>query len=255
MHADKKAILNKVLLKPVDSITLLPFLIGISLGLGAWAVNWDSGIVSAASITLPLISAGIYLQRLLLGWDTHYEQAVAEWLTTIESKREKELDDLYRDLTTDGDPRTECLLKDLRTLTKALQSEQSNSAAIGAFDILSDVDVLFQRSVDYLKETLKLWHLAEEMQHASIREEMLHHRELLISEVEKSLENLGAVLGSLKKASLTVHDGNQLAELREELTARLKIAEEVEQKMQHMRQATGTSDEEIYLRHATDKNG
>ncbi len=250
---DKRAIVKKLLLDPLDWITLAPFLIGVTMGLGAWAINLEAGIIVASSVILILVSAGIYLNRLLFGWNENYERTVREWRESVERNRDAELDHLYRELGEDRDPRTEALLKDLRTLTKALLSEQSESLAVSAFDIVSDVDKLFQRSVDYLKESLALWHTAEEMERETIKEELLKHRERLISEVEKSLENLGDVLGSMKKAAVSARDGQQLAELREELTARLRVAEEVEGRMKSMRrESVSVHDEEKYLQYAED---
>lgn len=248
---DKREITKKMLLDPVDWITLFPCLAGITIGFGAWAVNLDSGLAVATSIILILISAGIYLNRLLFGWNENYERLVNEWRAAVERQRDKDLDRLYLELQKDGDPRTEMLLKDLRTLTKALMSEQSDSLAINAFDIVSDVDKLFQRSVDYLKESLDLWRTADNMERESIKQQLLTQRETLISEVEKSLENLGTVLGSMKKAAINARDGRQLAELREELSSRLKIAEEVEEKMKAIRlNGVSTEEENKYLQYA-----
>jgi hypothetical protein len=248
---EKKEIIRKLLLGPLDWITLAPFLAGISVGLGAWAVGQDSGIVVASSVMLVLASAGIYLNRLLFGWQENYEKIVATWRDTVEKARDAELDRLYRELAQDGDPRTEALLKDLRTLTKALMNEQSETLAMSAFDIVSDVDKLFQRSVDYLQESLNLWQTAEDMERASIKEQLMAQRDVLIGEVEQSLENLGDVLGSVKRAAVSTHDGQRLADLREELTARLKIAEDVEERMSAMRRSTTPAqDEEKYLQYA-----
>ena len=248
---DKNAIVKKLLLDPIDWITLTPFLAGVTLGLGAWAIHSESGIVVAASAILILISAGIYLNRLLFGWKDNYDRTINEWRKRVEKSRDEDLDRLHRALREDGDPRTENLLNDLRTLTKALMSEQSESLAISAFDIVSDVDKLFQRSVDYLKESLELWQTADNMQRESIKERLLKHREILISEVEKSLENLGDVLGSMKKAAVTSRDGQPLAELRDELTARLTLAEEVEDRLKAMRRgSTPAHDEAQYLQYA-----
>jgi hypothetical protein len=248
---EKKEIIRKLLLGPLDWITLAPFLAGISVGLGAWAVGQDSGIVVASSVMLVLASAGIYLNRLLFGWQENYEKIVATWRDAVEKARDAELDRLYRELAQDGDPRTEALLKDLRTLTKALMNEQSETLAMSAFDIVSDVDKLFQRSVDYLQESLNLWQTAEDMERASIKEQLMAQRDVLIGEVEQSLENLGDVLGSVKRAAVSTHDGQRLADLREELTARLKIAEDVEERMSAMRRSTTPAqDEEKYLQYA-----
>ncbi len=194
-----------------------------------------------------LISAGIYLNRLLLGWEENYEKIIAEYKEKIKMNRDDELDILYRKLKKDGDPRTEALLKDLRTLTKALINEHTPNA----IDIVSDVDRLFKKSVDYLKESLEIWQTAEEMERESIKNELLKQREVLISEVEKSLENLGNVLGSMKKVIINSGRGQQLAELREELNTRLKIAEDVEEKIKSMRSSKISAEEEAkYLHYA-----
>jgi len=248
---DKSEITKQMLLDPLDWITLVPFLAGVTIGFGAWAINLKSGFAVAAGIILVLVSAGIYLNRLLFGWNENYERLVNQWREAVEKKRDEELDCLYRDLRNDGDPRTEMLLKDLRTLTKALMSEHSESLSINALDIVSDVDKLFQRSVDYLKESLDLWHTADSMERESIKRQLLNQRETLIVEVEKSLENLGNVLGSMKKVAINSRDGRQLAELREELSTRLRIAEEVENKIKSMRVNSVSSDEEKkYLQYA-----
>ena len=145
---DKRELMKQMLMRPLDWITLTPFLAGVTLGLGTWAVKADPGVAVASSVILVLLSAGLYLHRLLFGWSADYERLVAEWRQRVDQRRDGDLDDLYRKLTEDGDPRTETLLKDLRTLTKALMNEQGDSLALGAFDVVSNVDTLFQRSVD-----------------------------------------------------------------------------------------------------------
>lgn len=248
---DRKEIIKKLLMGPVDWITLTPFLLGITLGMGVWALSLEPGITLAASVILLLISAGIYLHRLFFGWNENYEKIVMKYRNEIEKKRDRELNNLYSELKKDGDARTETLLKDLRTLTKALLNEQSSSLAVDAFDIVADVDKLFQKSVDYLKESLELWKTATKMERESIKNELMKQREILIEEVEKSLENLGNVLGTLKKVSINSSNGQQLAELREELNTRLKIAEDVETRISSLRSnRTSTEDEEKYLKYA-----
>ncbi|MFZ2657219.1 MAG: hypothetical protein WAX69_19955 [Victivallales bacterium] len=247
---DRKSIIRKLLLGPADWITLSPFLLGVTVAFGAWAVSLESGIALAASVILILISAGIYFQRLLSGWNENYEKLVNEGRESIEKNRNDGLDRLYAELKKDGDPRTRNLLKDLRTLMKSLMNVQSESVAISAFDIISDADRLFHRSVDYLRESLELWNTAQEMQRASIKEQLLKQRESLIQEVEKNLENLGNVLSIIKKNAVNSRDGQQLAELREELNSSLKIAEEVEMKMDSLRGGRPSADEEKYLQNA-----
>ena len=247
---DKKEIIKRILLEPLDWITLSPFVIGLTLGMGVWALALEPGITLAASVILLLISAGVYLNRLIFGWNNNYEQIVTEFREKMEKNRDKDLDKLYRDLSKDGDARTESLLKDLRTLTKALLNEQTDALAVNAFDIISDVDKLFQRSVDYLRESLELWQTAEKMERESIKNELLKQREVLIEEVEKSLENLGNVLGTMKKTAVNAGSKQHLADLRKELNNRLQIAEDVEKKISAMRGEVSKEDEEQYLQYA-----
>ncbi len=248
---EKKEIIKRLLLEPLGLMTLTPFMLGVVLGMGAWAAGLESGIALAAGVILMLISAGVYLNRLILGWNDNYEKIVSEFREKVEKERDRDLDKLYRELRKDGDSRTEILLKDLRTLTKALLNEQSEVFAFNSFDIIADVDKLFQRSVDYLKESLQLWDTAREMENAKIKGELLNQREMLIKEVEESLANLGKVLGAMKKTAVNFGSKQHLSELRQELNARLKIAEEVEQRMSTIRNSTvSPEDEEKYLKYA-----
>jgi hypothetical protein len=246
---DKKEIVKRLLLEPVDWVSLTPLILGATLGLGAWAISLESGLAIAVSVILLLLSVGIYLNRLIFGWNENYERIVREWRASVERERDRKLDQLYRDLQTDGDPRTETLLKDLRTLTSTLMSEQDNHLASGAFGILSDVDKLFTRCVGYLEESLKLWRTAEAVERKNIADELLAQRKVLIDEVEKSLDRLGDVLGGIKKAALS-RDGEELNQLREELKSRLKIAEEVENRIRRMQGGVSDQDQRKYLDYA-----
>ena len=68
--------------------------------------------------------------------------------------------------------------------------------------LVAEVDSLFQRCVDYLRESLKIWTIAQAMERKSIKQNLLEQRETIIQEVEKSLDNLGDVLSTLKKANI-----------------------------------------------------
>ncbi len=246
---DKKEIVKQLLMEPVDWVSLSPLILGATIGLGAWAISLESGLVIATSVILVLLSAGIYLNRLIFGWNENYERIVREWRASVERARDRDLDRLYRDLQADGDPRTETLLKDLRTLTTTLMGEQDDHLASGAFGVLSDVDKLFKRCVGYLEESLKLWRTAEAMERKNIADELLAQRTVLIDEVEKSLDRLGDVLGGIKKATLS-RDGEELAQLREELKSRLQIAEEVEARIRTMQGGVSAQDKKQYLKYA-----
>ncbi len=247
---DKKEIRRQILLDNLDWVSLTPLFLGVTAALGAWAVQLNPRICFSLAIIPMLISAGIYSQRLFLGWDEKMESIARREREKNIREREEKLNQLGEALKGDGDPRTENLLKDLRVLTQAMLGNPQESSAMKAYDIIADVDKLFQRCVDYLKESLELWTTARNLDHVATREQLLKQRESLIDEVEVSLENLGRVLGIMKKADVNGQDKIHMDELREELNARLKMAETIESKMESMRKHVKSTDEDEYLRYA-----
>jgi len=247
----RKELIKRLLVAPLDWLTLTPFLAGAALAAGSGLLHPEPGLYVASGAIVMLMATGVYLHRLIFGWERNQQRLITAWRDALEKARNQELDALYRELQQDGDPRTETLLKDLRTLTRAILGEQSRTVGATALDIGADVDVLFQRSVDYLRESLGLWRTAAQVNREPIRSQLLAQRELLIAEVEKSLENLGEVLGGLKRVAVSSGNAPQLAELRDELKARLRIAEEVEQRLGAMRSRREAGpDETAYLEHA-----
>lgn len=245
---DNNEIIKKLLLKPVDWITLTPFLTGVTVLLMSWALNAQSGLVTGGSISLMLASAGIYLQRLIFGWHDNQERLVEELQQKAELAREQALDNLYQDLVKDGDPRTETILKDLRVLIKAIEENEKDAIEKNMGDISYNIDVLIKKCLDYLSESYRLWDTASKMQNKTIKQQLLTQREVVIKEVEESLENFGTILGRLRQTALS-GDGQQLADLREELTSRLRIAEEIDEKMKSMRHGKLTQeDHEKFLK-------
>lgn len=237
VNADQKGLLGDILRKPLDGYTLAPGFVGVLLGFATWVTPIDSSALPAGAAILGLLSVGLYFHRLILGWERYTGEIVAERRQVIEANRERELDRLEADLAADGDPRTERLLGDLRTLTHALMADASTPLGADHLDIASDVDRMFGKSVEYLRESLSLWTMADGVGQPGIKERLLANRELLIREVETSLENLGEVLGRVRLARVASPMGGDLAELREELSARLRIAEEVDRRIHSMRES------------------
>ncbi len=231
----QEEIRKKVLMAPLDHWTLIPFFAGSAIGLGGWAFSSLSGPLAGGSLLLMLSSLGIYANRLLFGWDHQQNKVLRQWRQQVESKREAELDTLLRDLRQDQDPRTQALLQDLRTLTKALQQTEGEDNFYTELDVLSDVDRLFRCSVDSLRESLELWETAANMQQEHIKSQLLLQREQLIAEVEQSLKHLGSLLSRFKQVTLQGNKAQELARLREELSSRLRIAEAVEARVSALR--------------------
>ena len=152
-------------------------------------------------------------------------------------EREKALDTLDRELTEDGDPRTEACLRDLRALAKAFRSAPKPSIDLkihDAFSIAAGVEELFTRSVASLEKTLDLWRTAQSMATKDARGPVLAQREKMIEDVSESIKQLGKVLAGIEalKAGESVH--SDLARIRGELDERLAVAKKVEERMRSL---------------------
>ncbi|MDP7421350.1 MAG: hypothetical protein QGH40_05710, partial [bacterium] len=120
----RKRLLLHLLSKPG---TLFPFVTGVTVLLGTWAVGpLAAGIPVFAALCCILGSAGTFLTNLVLGNEKAAKKVLEEIRDEARQTREKELDELEKNLIRDGDPRTEQYLHDLRTLTARLIEENSS---------------------------------------------------------------------------------------------------------------------------------
>jgi hypothetical protein len=236
---DKKELLKRVLLAPVDFLTLLPFVLGSTLGLGAWAVDARSGLWWFTSVLLMLLSPLIYVNRLALRWNQYAAEIVDKARARDEQDRQHKLDDLSRQLRFDNDKRTDDLLEDLRVVTDSLAKEVDGTSGwikSMALDIKAVVDQLFNACVFYLEKTLELYTTAQSVRDKGIKKATLDERERLIEEVQKSLRQLGDILTHVRAINLKRASNSQggaaesagLEQMRRELALRLQSAKDVE---------------------------
>jgi hypothetical protein len=249
---DRKQLTRRLLLGPLDWITLAPLVGSLTVGLGLWALSIRSALAWFGCVAVALLSVGVYLQRLFMGWDRRTREIIDAWRRDEEARKNGELDVLYQGLKADGDPRTENLLHDLRTLTRAFAADadvSSDLTSLRAFDIVSDVDRLFQSSVNYLRQSLELWHTADRMTNKGVAARLLERREDLILEVQRSLEQLGDVLANMKQLSIESDKRSRLDDLRQQLNRHLSAAQKVEARVLSWgRSGVSAEDEERYLR-------
>jgi hypothetical protein len=255
---DKKTMLKKVLLQSVDFLTLLPFLVGATLGLGAWALDVRSGLWYFGSVILMLLSGLIYGQRTALGWNRIVARVLAKWQEEQDQAREQKLDDLGLRLKGDGDSRTDELLGDLRVVARDLAREVGQSSGwvrSMTADTMTAVDQLFGACIQYLEKSLELYASAQSIKDKAIRRKILDEREKLIEEVQKSLHQLGDILMNVRAINLkyattaptgsTESDG--LAQLRHELGLKLQAAREVEEAVNNPGQLLSGPDRKKYI--------
>lgn len=237
MH--RKELLKRVLLMPVDLITLLPLVLGATMGLGAWAVDTRMGLWWFTSVFLILLSPLIYVNRLSLRWATYTQKALDNARIGEEQARQQELDDLRQRLQFDNDSRTDDLLEDLRVVTSSLAKEVGEASGwvrSMALDIKVVVDQLFNACVCYLDKTQELYATAQSVRNKTIKKENLDAREKLIEEVQKSLHQLGEILANVRAINLKRATSAQggavesagLEQLRNELALKLQSAKDIE---------------------------
>ncbi len=217
--------------------TLFPFVAGVTVLLGTWAVGpLAAGIPIFAGLCCLLGSAGHFLTNLLVGNEKAAKKVLEEIRDEAHQAREKELDALEEELVRDGDPRTERYLHDLRTLTARLIEEnasfmQSNVDVYTALDLVSKVEELFNLSVQALAKTLKLWETAEVINSPKARIPIMEERERLIKDVQKSIEKLGTILVDVQKIEIDEGENYNLAQIRQDLDRSIHIARDARSKV------------------------
>jgi hypothetical protein len=240
---DKQNFRKRVLMRLLSSpMTLLPTVGGATLLMGAWAMGRTTGMILFAGVVAVLGGVGTFLSRLLMGGGRVADDVARRIEQEAETEREQALDGLGERLATDGDPRTEAALNDLRVLANSVQGRKDwgNVNARSAFDLSYGVDELFSTCVRYLEKTLELKETADRVTTPSVRQAILQEREQLVADVQKSTEHIGELLGKMERFAVSGGTHTDLARVREELDANLELARQVEERMatwdeQHVR--------------------
>ena len=231
---DKREFRKRVWLRMLSSpLTLLPAVGGASLLLVGWALGLRTGLLIFSGLLGVLTGLGTFLSRLFLGGGRVAEEEAQRIDREARSRREAALDDLEGRLATDGDPRTEAALHDLRVLADSVKSQDDWGTlnARSAFDLVSGVDELFSTSVRYLERTLALKKTADRVTSPNVRHAILEEREQLVADVEKSTTHIGELLSKMQRMAVSGGSHSDLERLREELDANLDVARKVEERM------------------------
>ncbi|MFZ5829973.1 MAG: hypothetical protein ACOY3P_07785 [Planctomycetota bacterium] len=172
-------------------------------------------------------------------WIFQFDQISQATFDDLQSETERTqyafLDQLERRLRVDGDARTRKSVADLRKIFRRLEragmmGENVDQALVP--DIREKALQLYQSCLKSLEGTVEYWQAAQEMATEAARDQMLQARESLLTEVSRSIYHLGATLDHLRSASLKRdRQGNEMAQMREELELGLQVAQRVEQRM------------------------
>ncbi len=240
---DKTKLKNKILMSHLTSLwTLVPFLVGTTLIMAAVAFTRKMGITLFAGVSCLLGSAGVFFTQLVLGGEKIQKKVLEDLQKEEQQNKERILNALDQQLCADGDPRTEGHLRDLRAICKALLEKREwleglNAGAV--FDIVSTVDQLFQECIRSLERTLEILRLANQVGTEKMRKTLLEERERIITEVGRTIDQLGRILKDLKKREKEDKVDSNLAQLRRELDQSLEIAKAVDEKMSEWESSLG----------------
>lgn len=179
------------------------------------------------------------MQRWVTGGERLAEQAWRDLQGKVRKEHTRYLRELRRELRGDRDPRTSNMLKRLqRAYDRLLVSDrwrQDEPNEIFA-EIRGQSHELYQSCLRLLERSLEIWKASRDMATESARQRLRDSREHLITEVQRSIENLEQTLDHIQTSQL--QQGSQLeadaARLREELNEGLAVARRVEERMEQL---------------------
>lgn len=228
----RRVVLN-ILASPA---TFLPFVGGMTALFGTLALDLRPDLGVLAFVAGLLCAGGMFMTKLLLGGEEYAREAIEEAGKEAQRARQQELDDLEVRLTYDRDSRTENALRDLRSLSKALDELEgegyidTDSATV--VEIRAGAGELFEKCIQSLEQSLKLWHTAGSMKTKAARGPILSQRDRLLEEVFESIKHFGALLVALQSIGSTREDASELSRIRDQLKQNLEVARKVDARIQ-----------------------
>ncbi|OGX11629.1 MAG: hypothetical protein A2351_02170 [Omnitrophica bacterium RIFOXYB12_FULL_50_7] len=209
----------------------------ISLILG-WALDFSPPFLMLLPLIFFVLTAGSIGHIFFLSWEKIARQVKEEMEKEAVASREQQLNDLYRRLGEDDDPKTEKLLQDLREISNAIREsslEQSRLDIKTAFDIILKEEQLFAKCVERLELSLQLWSRASRISNPEVKEKLLNLRQSVLGEIEKTTSYLGDILARIQGAGYK--EGGDKADLLSiigDLQDGIAIAEKADKRMKEL---------------------
>lgn len=232
---DKKRLKNKILIGLLTSpFTLIPFVLGMTLFVVFITFSRKMGITLFGAITFFLGSIAGFFTQLLMSGDKITQKALDELNREEQKKKDDALNTLDRQLCSDGDPRTEGYLRDLRAVCKAFieKRDSFNSANISIlFDVVSGIDQLFRECIRSLQQTLEILRLANQVGTEKTRKTLLSQRESIVNDVGKTIDHLTKILQDFQKIEEGDQVNTRLTQIRKDLDESIEIAKAVDQRL------------------------
>lgn len=236
----RKRIMNELFVAPS---VVLPIVGGATAWLLSWAVGGIDWL-NAAGLVGVLVGIGWFATRFIFRIDAITEKAMRDQIAEQIRREEAKLDDLAARLRADHDSRTEDCLKILRVNRAEIeQVAQTPGVQIRSMEIVKQARQLFWAAVDQLEQSLKMYHLSEQLS-GSARREALEQRERFLSEAFESAEHLRSAVETFR----TFVDKNQerdMDTLQKELADSIEAAKRSDERMKELE---SSPDYESFLR-------
>lgn len=239
----KRKVISELFFAPS---VVLPIVGGISAGLLAWASGGSSYLAGAALAGI-LGGVGWMFTRMVFKVEEITDKAMQAELNKKLQLEKAELDQLARKLRTDRDHRTQDYLTLLRSLRQEFE-EAANKPGnrFRSAKIREQVSQVFAAAVDQLRQSYRLWELSENLVGES-RDKVLANRESVLVEIAQTVDRLQGTVHQFHE--LIKADQNiDLAAMRDELDATMRIAKRTEERMKELENPSSTDDYESYLR-------
>ena len=190
-----------------------------------------------------LLAAGVALTRATVWRKEIARTALNEMKEEAEQAADSTLDNLYERLVGDGDPRTERLFQDLRTLVRVFKQSGEWLVTAGVtLEILSRVDELFDACVRLLEATLRLYNVAQRIDVLEFKQPLLERRESIIKEVQGTVKQLSEALAEVQTLGAGSTSDAQLARVRNDLNASLDVARRANERLKGFYQEFGLTE-------------
>lgn len=225
----RKRIMNELFVAPS---VVLPIVGGAT----AWLMSWGVGGVdwlNAAGLVGVLVGIGWFATRFIFRMDAITEKAMRDQVAEQIRREETKLNDLAERLLADHDARTEDCLKILRVNRAEIERvAQTPGIQLRSMEIVKQARQLFWAAVDQLEQSLKMYHLAQQLSGQS-RRDALEQRERFLSEAVESSGHLRDAVETFRRFA----DKNQerdMDTLQSELAASIEAAKRSDERMKEL---------------------
>lgn len=239
MDPVKRKVISELFFAPS---VVLPIVGGLSAGVLAWATG--STYMAGAAVAGLIGGVGWMLTRMVFKVEDITAKAMEAEAKKIRDEENRRLDELAAKLRTDRDHRTQDYLTLLRSLQHEFEEAASKPGAqFRSARMREQISKVLGATVDQLGQSFKLWELSENLV-GNARDKVLDNREQVLSEVEETIDRLKHTTEQIKTVIAT-DDKVDLAAMREELEATMRIAKRTEERMREIENPTANYDADL----------